>query len=93
MSSESEKGSEKAGGRGSEPAARQPRLTALFDYVRESVYDVDLRKQEVVTLLDGSNGDWLWVRKHNGQVGYIPSNYVVNLEALNLDPHTKTTYL
>ena len=76
-----------------EPSKRLPRLTALFDYAKQSAYDIELCKQEVVTLLEEQNGDWLWVRKENGGVGYIPSSYVVNLEALNLDPHTKTTYL
>ena len=69
------------------------RLTVLFSYRAVNPEDVTVTAHDVVTLLDDRAGDWLWVRTHRGNKGYIPKSCTVDLEALNLDPRTKTTYL
>ena len=68
-------------------------LTVLFDYSQTSSHDLSLKKQDIVTLLYDKHDMWYWVRNRDGVEGYVPKNYVVNLEKLNLDPATKTTYL
>ena len=73
--------------------ASSKRLTVLFSYKALNYDDVSVRSQDVVTLIDDRAGDWLWVRIPRGKEGYIPKSCTVDLEALNLDPCTKTTYL
>ncbi len=70
-----------------------PRLTVLFDYRAQDENDVSVRQNDVVALLNDEDEDWLWVRTDGGAEGFIPRIYAVNLEALNLDPRAKTTYL
>ena len=70
-----------------------PRLTVLFDYRAQDENDVTVRQNDIVTLLNDEDEDWLWVRTDKGREGFIPRIYAVNLEALNLDPRAKTTYL
>ena len=67
-------------------------LTVLFDYDRNDKHCICIKKGQVVQLIHDKHKNWLWVRNQEGVEGYIPKNYVVNLEALNLDPHTQTTY-
>ena len=70
-----------------------PRLTVLFDYRAQDENDVSVRQNDIVTLLNDDDEDWLWIRTDKGDEGFIPRIYAVNLEALNLDPRAKTTYL
>ena len=70
-----------------------PRLTVLFDYRAQDENDVSVRQNDVVTLLNDEDEDWLWVKTDKGREGFIPRIYAVNLAALNLDPRAKTTYL
>lgn len=68
-------------------------LTVVFDYKALNYDDVSVSSQEVVTSSQEDDSDWVWVKKSNGQEGYIPRACTVNLGLLNLDPHTRTTYL
>ena len=69
-------------------------LTVVIDYKALNYDDVSVSAQEVVTSSEESDeSDWVWVRKQTGQEGYIPRACTVNLGLLNLDPHTRTTYL
>ena len=72
---------------------RGTRLTVIFDFNGHYESDLSVMRQDVVTLLDEEGMDWLWVRRCDGKEGFIPRSYTVNLEALNLDPHCRTTYL
>lgn len=69
------------------------RLTVLFDYDAQDENDVTIRSNDMVTLLNDEDPDWLWVRCDDGAEGFIPRTYAINLEALHLDPNVKTTYL
>ena len=72
---------------------RGARLTVIFDFQGHFDGDISVRRQDVVTLLDDDGPDWLWIRRSDGKEGFIPRAYAVNLEALNLDPYCRTTYL
>ena len=61
-------------------------LTVLFGYRAMNKTDVSVEHQEVVKLLNDKNPDWIWVRKENGQEGFIPRKYTVDLTLLNLEP-------
>ena len=39
-------------------------------------YDVTVRADDIVFLLDTSDHEWFWVQLPTGQKGYIPSNYI-----------------
>ena len=74
-------------------AKKGARLTVIFDFQRRFGGDISVNSHEVVTYLAGDGADWLWIRRSDGQEGFIPRNCVANLEALNLDPYSRTTYL
>ena len=70
-----------------------PKFTVLFDYSAENENDLTVKCQDVVRVLNEDDDDWIYVRSRDGQEGFIPRSYAVNLNLLNLDPHTRTTYL
>ena len=74
-------------------AKKGARLTVIFDFQRRFGGDISVNSHEVVTYLADDGADWLWIRRSDGQEGFIPRNCVANLEALNLDPYSRTTYL
>ena len=41
---------------------------------------LDVKKGEVMFLLDKTNSDWWNIRKANGDNGYVPANYVKEVE-------------
>jgi hypothetical protein len=67
-------------------------LTMLFDFEARCENEVTVYQNDVVTVLNDDNEDWYWVRTEDGSEGFIPSNFTVNLQVFNLDPHAKTTY-
>ena len=72
---------------------RPTTLTILFDYDALDENDVTVRQHDTVTLLFEDDPDWLWVRKHDGAQGFIPRSYASDLNALQLEPGMKSTYL
>ncbi len=70
-----------------------PQLTVLFDYTAQDENDVTVLNNEIVTLLNDEDEDWIWVKTNTGKEGFIPRIYAINLEVLDLDPREKTTYL
>jgi len=41
---------------------------------------MSMAKGEVMVLINKTNGDWWNVRKDNGQEGFVPANYVKEIE-------------
>ena len=68
-------------------------LTVLFKYSATQENDISVRKGDIVLELNTDDPDWTWVRTEDGEEGFVPSTYVVNLRKLNLDPRAPTTYL
>lgn len=69
-----------------------PNVTIIFDYKACNENDISVRHNDVVTLLNDDDPHWLWVMRDDGEEGFVPRNFVVNLQALNIDPRAKTTY-
>ncbi|KAG1650605.1 Spectrin beta chain [Nymphon striatum] len=44
-------------------------------------HGIEINKGEVLMLLEQTNDDWWNVRKNNGQEGYVPANYVKEIES------------
>ena len=71
-----------------------PQVKALYAY---NNHGVDMKKGEVMFLLAKSNKDWWNVRTVAGKDGFVPSNYVkeiepktVQVEVTRDDEHFKT---
>jgi len=54
-----------------------PQVRAMYKFSGQE-FDVD--KGEVLILLQKTNGDWWNVRRSNGQDGFVPANYVTDIE-------------
>lgn len=54
-----------------------PQVKALYPF---NDHGLSMQKGEVMILLNKSNPDWWSVRRSNGQDGFAPANYVVEIE-------------
>lgn len=58
-------------------------LIALYSYKSQTNTELDIRKGDIVYLLDGSNDEWCRVRsQEKGQIGYVPKNYLARFMIL-----------
>ncbi|KAK4513641.1 Hairy/enhancer-of-split with YRPW motif protein 2 [Mucor velutinosus] len=55
-------------------------VKAIYDYQPQSVEEVELKEDEVLTLYENDDPDWFVVEKSNGDIGLAPSNYVEQQE-------------
>ena len=58
-------------------------VMVLFDFQAADENDLDVRRGEVVTVLNRDDEDWWWVMRADGEEGFIPSAYV-SIEAIRL---------
>merc|ERR1719319_584207 len=56
---------------------RVPQVKTLYPY---QGHGLEVKKGEVMFLLDKTNSDWWNIRKANGDNGYVPANYVKEVE-------------
>ena len=56
---------------------RVPQVKTLYPYAG---HGLEVKKGEVMFLLDKTNSDWWNIRKSNGDNGYVPANYVKEVE-------------
>ncbi|XP_070556801.1 tyrosine-protein kinase Src42A-like [Ptychodera flava] len=62
-------------------------FVALFDYEARTNEDLSFRKGEHLEVLNDSIGDWWLARSRTSlREGYIPSNYVAQLQSLESEP-------
>ena len=52
-------------------------MKTLYPYAG---HGLEVKKGEVMFLLDKTNSDWWNIRKANGDNGYVPANYVKEVE-------------
>ena len=52
-------------------------MKTLYPYAG---HGLEVKKGEVMFLLDKTNSDWWNIRKSNGDNGYVPANYVKEVE-------------
>lgn len=60
-----------------------PQVRALYAF-QDSDHGVTMAKREVMVLLSKANADWWCVRKSDGSSGFVPANYVQEIEPLTL---------
>ncbi|XP_060081652.1 tyrosine-protein kinase STK-like [Ylistrum balloti] len=67
--------------------ARDSHLLVLHDYQARMKGDMDIRRGEILLLVDAKEADW-WVakQKHGTRQGYIPSAYVAREGTMNIYP-------
>ena len=56
---------------------RVPQVKTLYPYTG---HGLEVKKGEVMFLLDKTNSDWWNIRKANGDNGYVPANYVKEVD-------------
>ena len=56
---------------------RVPQVRTLYPY---KGHGIEVKKGEVMFLLDKTNQDWWNIRKSSGDTGYVPANYVKEIE-------------
>jgi hypothetical protein len=66
-------------------------LKVLFDYEASHFDDVSVRQHEIVTSSDHGQG-WIWISRTNGEQGYIPKTFVVDLTTYNSRYFSWTSY-
>ena len=54
-----------------------PQVKTLYPY---QGHGLEVKKGEVMFLLDKTNQDWWNIRKNNGANGYVPANYVKEID-------------
>ena len=54
-----------------------PQVKTLYPY---KGHGIEVKKGEVMFLLDKTNQDWRNIRKGSGETGYVPANYVKEIE-------------
>ena len=64
------------------PRLTYPLYVAKYDYQPRTKSDLGFEKKELLYIVNTDDEDWWWARaKDTGQEGYIPSSYVVDIEA------------
>lgn len=58
-------------------------VVVLFDFNAADENDLDVRRGEVVTVLNRDDQEWWWILRADGKEGFIPSSYV-SIEAIRL---------
>ncbi|CAG2212208.1 unnamed protein product [Mytilus edulis] len=54
----------------------------LFDFLGLNENDVSVERAELVDVLNIEDPDWSWVRKYDGQEGFVPKTYICPVEPL-----------
>ncbi|UYV61084.1 SPTBN5 [Cordylochernes scorpioides] len=57
---------------------RVPQVQALYNFTGQGL---EVKKGEVMILLQKTNSDWWNIRKATGQDGFVPANYVKTIES------------
>lgn len=58
------------------------------------MYDITVRADDIVFLLDSRDAEWLWVQLPNGKQGYVPNNYLATIGKYHFgELHSSHTHL
>lgn len=55
------------------------RFIALYKFTARDENDVNVERGEILTVLNKDDSDWLFVRRSDGQEGFVPSAFVYPL--------------
>ena len=63
-----------------------PLYVAKYDYTQKTDEDLGFKKGDLLYIIDTNEGDWWFARvKHSGHEGYIPSNFVAEVNSLEAE--------
>ena len=49
----------------------------MFDYVSRTNNDLDIKRNEILFMINKEDDDWWWVKSTDtGKEGYVPCNYI-----------------
>lgn len=54
----------------------------LFDFTAQDENDVTVERAELLDVLNIEDPDWSWVRRGNGEEGFVPKSYICPVEPL-----------
>lgn len=62
-----------------------PIYAAMFDYQSRTDDDLSIEKSDLLCIINADKRDWWYARsKETGSEGYVPSNYVAQVNSLNV---------
>ena len=62
------------------PDLHESQVTVIQSKMDVLGHGLEVKKGEVMFLLDKTNQDWWNIRKNNGANGYVPANYVKEID-------------
>jgi len=91
-------GSSRTGGTPSRETAEAgsgfPEFVALYDYEARTNDDLSFQKGEILEIINNTQGDWWFAcSRTTERRGYIPSNFVAQVQSLESKPYVLTTRL
>ncbi|XP_061193360.1 uncharacterized protein LOC133201578 [Saccostrea echinata] len=54
----------------------------LFDFTAQDENDVSVERAELIDVLNIEDPDWSWIRRGNGEEGFVPKSYICPVEPL-----------
>ncbi|XP_055498842.1 tyrosine-protein kinase ITK/TSK-like [Leucoraja erinacea] len=70
-----------------EPAELEPVVVALYDFQGQTARDLSLVRNEEYVIVGKVDANWWQARDRHGLTGYVPSSYVVEKSADNLQAY------
>ena len=72
---------------------KQPygRYVVVFDFEAVDENDITVESREIVTVLNMEDPDWYWVKRGNGEEGFVPRSFIcpfpsdLNLNSVGMD--------
>ena len=69
-----------------EPTVKYPIYAGIYDCDSEDYDELTFKKGDQMCIISTDEGDWWWARlKDSGREGYIPSNYVAEINSLDAE--------
>ncbi|KAK3098207.1 hypothetical protein FSP39_017208 [Pinctada imbricata] len=63
---------------------------ALYDFTGLDENDVTVERAELFDVLNIEDPDWSWIRKYDGQEGFVPKSYICPVEPLRIQERIST---
>ena len=60
-------------------------MNALYSYVAQEENEIGFEEDDKLWLLNKLDDDWWLMKNANNEYGLVPSNYVIEVRAMNID--------
>jgi hypothetical protein len=61
----------------------------LFDFTAQEENDISVERAELLDVLNIEDPDWSWIRRGNGEEGFVPKSYICPVEPLKAQGNGK----